>query len=851
MRNEHSQRLPSRTSLARLAGPAVLVVVAALAYSGTLHAPFIFDDYNAIVENPHVRSLLPLGRSLTAPSQSTVAGRPVVALTLAVNYAVSGADPWSYHLVNTLIHLLAGLALYGIVRRTLAGPGLASVPRRPGPGWALAVAAVWVLHPLHTEAVTYVSTRTESLVGLFYLLALYSLIRSADSPRPAAWWAACVAATTLAMGTKEVAVTIPVVLLAYDAVFLSTGVRDALRRRHACYLGLAATWLLLAALLAGSPRGDTVGFDFPELRPLEYLRTQAGVIWHYLRLAVWPHPLALDYAGWPIARGFTPAVAAPVLTMAALAALSLWMLWRRSWLGFVGFAFFAILAPTSSVVPIVSEVVAERRMYLPLAAVVVLVLAGLWKALDRLWPARRDLAFAALAAGIAVALGVATVARNRVYGSEVSIWQDTVRTRPDNPRAIQNLGTALARAGRHAEAAEQFRRSLEIDAGSALALEGLGGSMIQLGRREEGIAQIQRALEVDPSATRALENLGLIRLEEGNATEAVRLLSRCAELRPEDGLTRVNLAKALLVSGDADGAQAALVQAVSLAPESAVAHARLAWLLAERGRPDDAAPHVQRALQLDPGDVSVKIVAGHVALRRGALDEAIRHYRVVVAKAPDDPEGLLGLAVALQRGGAPEEAASVLDRLAHAMPEARRLVPLADRVFASLDPSTGVDLLRAAVRLNPSDPDLRLALGRQLAAAQRAREALAEHREALRLRPQWGDAGNSLALLLATADDPAVRDPDGALRIAGSLVKASGGTHPVLLGTFGVALASAGRRGEAEQVLTEAVGRARAGSQPALAVQLERHLAMVRQGWPAPPRVSPDPGRASVAAAKP
>lgn len=815
--------------------PLLLVVLGAAAYWGTLDVPFIFDDDNAIVDNPHIRSLLPLSRSLTAPDESTVAGRPVVSFTLALNHAVSGLKPWSYHLFNIAIHVLASVALFGVVRRTLAGPRLGSAAGGPGAGWALGAAAVWLVHPLQTESVTYVSTRTESLMGLFYLVAFYALIRSASSPRPAVWGAVCVAATALAMGTKEVAVTIPVVLLAFDAVFLADGWKDALTRRRWLYLGLAATWLVLAGLMVGGPRSETVGLSFPEMRPLDYLRTQAGVILTYVRLAAWPHPLALDYYDWPVVRELTPGAALAMLVLAGLLAASLWLLWKRSWAGFVGFAFFAILAPTSSVVPIVSEVAAERRMYLPLAPLVVLALAGVWWALGRLDSGRRRPAFAVVVTLIALVLVGVTLARNRVYGSEIGIWEDTVAKRPGNTRAVENLGTALARAGRHHEAAEQFRRSLRLNASSALALEGLGGSLLQLGQREEGVAQIRQALQVDPSATRALENLGLIQLEEGRVDEAVRLLRRAAELQPEDGVSRVNLAKALLASGDLDGAEAALTEAVRLAPDNAVAHARLATLLAERGRPDVAAPHLERALELDPRDPSTRLAAGQIALRRGDVDRALGHYRSALEAAPENREAALGLAACLHRSGRATEAAGLLDRIVLEAPEAGELIRLAEVAGQGLDPVTGVGLLRAGVHARPADPDLRFALGRTLAGSGQAVEAVRHLREALRLRPGWGDVGNSLALLLATAEETDVREPGEAVRLARELVAASGGRHPVLLGTLGVALASDGRRREAEETLSRAVTLARSAQQEAVARHLDRYLEMVGQGWPPPP----------------
>ncbi|MGD8441004.1 MAG: tetratricopeptide repeat protein, partial [Holophagae bacterium] len=554
-RTDRSRRLA-------IVAPLVLVVAGTVAYWGTLDAPFIFDDGNAIVDNPHLRSLLPLSRSMTAPDQSTVAGRPVAALSLAVNYAVSGLEPWSYHVTNIAIHIGVGLLLFGIVRRTLDRLHAGAGADRPGPWFALVVAAVWLVHPLDTEAVTYVSTRTESLAGLFMLAALYCLIRGVDTARPAAWWGGCIAASALAMATKEVAVALPAVLLAWDAVFASDGFVDSLRRRPKLWAGVAATWLILAWLVAGGARSDTVGFGFEDLRPFDYARTQIGVIWHYLRLAVWPHPLALDYFDWPIARHWSPALWVGGAALLGLVVASLWLATRRHWLGFAGICFFAILAPTSSVVPIVSEVVAERRMYMPLMSVVAAACAGAWLLAGKLPAARRPVVLGAAAVLACSALGAVTIVRNGRYGDEVAIWEDTIRTRPGNARAMQNLGLALVQRGDTARATELFRDALDALPGPVNVLEDLDGVLLDSGHGDQGIEPLRRAVAACSVAHDAVENLGLVALGEGRTVEALKLLQRAAELDPEDAVTRVNLAKARLVSADMAGAIAELREAI-------------------------------------------------------------------------------------------------------------------------------------------------------------------------------------------------------------------------------------------------------------------------------------------------
>src|SRR5207249_870179 len=149
--------------------PLIIIAAGLCAYLNSLRGPFIFDDIDAINENPHIRKLWPLAEVLSAPRQTPVAGRPVVGLSLAINYALGGLNVCGYHVFNLATHMLAGLTLFGIVRRTLQRHPLEDQPSGSPTWFALAVALTWMLHPLQTEAVTYVIQRAESLMGLFYL----------------------------------------------------------------------------------------------------------------------------------------------------------------------------------------------------------------------------------------------------------------------------------------------------------------------------------------------------------------------------------------------------------------------------------------------------------------------------------------------------------------------------------------------------------------------------------------------------------------------------------------------------------------------------------------------------------
>ena len=223
----------------RLVAAALIALAALAAYANSFTGPFVFDDGPSIATNRTLRHLWPPWESLQPPPAAGVAGRPVLNFSFALNHAISGSAVWSYHALNLLVHLLGGLALFGVVRRTLLRLRGATPT---DPTWlALAIAAAWVVHPVQTASVTYVSQRAESLMALFYLLTLYSFSRATvchplDDKRAGrtrrAWAVATVAACALGMATKEVMVGAPLLVLLYDRTFVSMSFRDAWRQHR-------------------------------------------------------------------------------------------------------------------------------------------------------------------------------------------------------------------------------------------------------------------------------------------------------------------------------------------------------------------------------------------------------------------------------------------------------------------------------------------------------------------------------------------------------------------------------------------------------------------------------------------
>jgi tetratricopeptide (TPR) repeat protein len=441
----------------------VIIVLAALAaYHNCFTVPFFFDDVNSVLENPTIRHLWPITRVLSPPVDSFVGGRPMVNFSLALNYALGGTAVWGYHAFNLAIHVLAGLVLYGIVRRTLLSPVLRERFCAVAMWLAVAVVVLWMVHPLQTEAVTYISQRCELLMGLSYLLTLYCFIRGTESPRSGCWFALSVLACLLGMASKEVMVTAPLMVLLYDRTFVSGSFGEAWRRHQRLYFGLASTWVLLGYLMVGLHyRGAGYGLGIPWWA---YALIESRVVVQYLWLAFWPHPLVFDYGEFVAIRHIREVPPRVVIVAVLIASVSV-ALKRRPDIGLVGAWFFVILAPTSSVVPVVGQPMAEHRMYLPLAAVIVALVIAVFL-LGQHWLKAQPEVGGALGWGlsgiVACLLVNLTVQRNKDYRSEVAIWQDTVEKCPQNFRAHGNLGNALTRTGKMMEAIEQYEQALRL-----------------------------------------------------------------------------------------------------------------------------------------------------------------------------------------------------------------------------------------------------------------------------------------------------------------------------------------------------------------------------------------------------
>ena len=623
-------------------------------YAPTLTAPFLFDDAVAVVRNETIRDLASWRIFQPPPEGGTTTGRPLLNASFALNYAVSGQDPWSYHLFNLGLHAMCAILLWAIVRRSLAGPVL-------GSRWAVRAGVIagmaalgWAVHPLQTAAVSSVAQRSELLCGFLYLLTLYSALRYAmGSPSPRRWALLAIGASGLGMAAKEVMVTVPLMVLLLDRTAVAGSFTSAWRTRGGFYGALMATWVVLVFLLwsGGGSRGASAGFGLG-VTPWTYLLKQCEALTTYLRLTIWPHPLVLDY-GTAVITDVTM-VWGRALGLLALLGGTMWALVRRPTWGLLGAWWFVILAPSSSLVPLVAQTMAEHRMYLPLAAIVVVGALALGSM------GRPGIVTAVV---VAIAWGAVTVGRNRDYQDPLVIWGKNVTAYPAGARGHLNYALELEQVGRTAEADAAFATAIRLRTDYAAAFAAWGAVQLTRGEVDAAVPRLQEAVRIGPGNADAWVNLGVALMKMDRAIEAAEAFVRAFELRPAPDVA-VNLGITAEARGDWSGARRFFEEALRLDPTFAAAHERLASLndpgervstfraqgvaAARAGNWPTARARFEAALRLMPDDADAMANLGNVLLIQGHAREAIALYEQVLRQRPDDARTRQNLLIARQ-----------------------------------------------------------------------------------------------------------------------------------------------------------------------------------------------------------
>nr|MBA3939241.1 tetratricopeptide repeat protein [Planctomycetota bacterium] len=624
---------------------ATLVMVGIAAYANSFAGRFMFDDTMWIGDPP------PAFHDIGWYAQGLFfsSSRRFIELTAQINWALGHESLFGWHLFNVSVHLGCGLAVFGVARRTLLSAPMRERFAGSATWLAWAIAAIFLVHPLNSEAVTFIWQRAHAVMALCQILALYAIIRADSAQGNARWicWGLALLLCDIGLDTKAQMVAMPLLVLIYDRTFLSSTWAALVARNWPLYVGMAAVWAVSVGNLSATMGGPGSDIGSRGVMPdeqgsgtmtrLEYARAQPEVVLRYLGLLFWPRQLCLDYV-WgipPLSAALVPWFAG----LAALAAASALALWRWPLWGFLGVWFFLNLGPSSSIIQR-PDVMVEHRMYVPMIAWAALVVVGGWLLAER---ACRDLRLALPLAGgvlavLLVALGWRTVVRNQDYQDHEVMWRQVIAVSPSNPRAHLNLGTTLGSRDRHEEAlvefglaakfkgiypmahynrgtsleklkrneeaAEAYREATRENQGYAEAWNNLGGVLITLGRPEESLVPLQRAITIRENQQApygvAYNNYGNALIQLGKAKEALPFLQKAVLYRPKLAEAWYNLGNSHVAFGDFAKALPAYQQAVQINPDYAEAHHNLALMLGNAGRYREAYEQDQQALALRP-----------------------------------------------------------------------------------------------------------------------------------------------------------------------------------------------------------------------------------------------------------
>ena len=552
----------------------LLLVLPLLVYANSFDNPFHYDDSHSIVENPHIRSLayIPLfftDATLFSKDPENAMYRPLLLCSFAANYAVSDYQVWSYHALSLALHLIAVYALYRIgeilLRNRLA---------------AVFAALIFALHPINSESLNYISSRSEVLGGMCVLLGLWSFLRYRLGEGRSVWLMAAFAA---GLFSKSIVIVLPALCLSWD---LFLGGRNR-QRGYGLYAGMGVIALLYLATVKTFLLRATIGA--PVRSYSEQIWSQVKAVVFYLKLLLWPSGLNVDHQFLVSDTLFDPYASMAFAFLSSLAWLVLYHRKKYPLLPFL-LAFFIIALAPSSLIPL-NVLVNEHRVYVPSSA---FALALSYAAVEIgkngvVWSKITHV----LGSVLLVFYSGATIARNEVWQSEYSLWRDAVDKAPLMARPHFYLAEAL------------YKEKRDIPA---------------------SIRTYEMGMERDPGFISGWSRLGELNEEAGDWEAAVKSYRRGLARAPEAADLWSGLARTRRLQEQWEGAAAAYLRAVELAPDDTALHNNLGLVYQQLARPGDALKRHLRALEIDDSDARTYVNIGSAYLMVREFEHAKRAF---------------------------------------------------------------------------------------------------------------------------------------------------------------------------------------------------------------------------------
>lgn len=637
----------------------LIAVLCFLVYSNTFNVPFVFDDIELyVVENPAIKDLqnfinfswldsAPIAQTWKDQFRNRIIGH----FTFALNYKIHGYNVTGYHIVNFIIHISNALLFYWLIRMTFKTPFFrSSVTTNPVSSVlqsdkliALICALLFAVHPIQTQAVTYISQRLASLAALFFLLSLILYIKSRLSDSTSyryIFYAVALISAVLAMKTKEISFTLPVVIALYEFMFF----RNSIKKRILYLIPFILTMVLIPLNLIKTDSGalkemarniGVISEEITIISPGDYLLTQFRVIVTYIRLLFLPVNQNLDY-DYPIYSSFfTPQVFLSFLFLLTIFGIGAYLFHRSRithsgsrymrLISFGIFYFFITLSVESSIIPI-RDVIFEHRVYLPSAGFFLAVITAVILIKNRINNRIADRTIIIILFLAVTVFAVTAYTRNNVWQSEITLWEDVVKKSPLKARPHNNLGIKYSNQGRLDDAIKEYLTALKLRPNYVDAHNNLGIDYYKQGRYEEAYQEFLRAVKINPNYVKARNNLALFYLKHGRVDDAINEYLIVTKLKPDDSEAHNTLGILYKRSNRFDEAIKEYLAAIKIKPDYAEVHNNLGFIYEKQGRIDDAINEYLIAVKLNPGLEEAHYSLGLCYFKKKQFDKAVAAF---------------------------------------------------------------------------------------------------------------------------------------------------------------------------------------------------------------------------------
>ena len=721
------------------------IILGFLIYSNTWEVPFYFDDIGNINENENIRlTRLNLKDIINAGISKFCPHRPIANISFALNYFFHQYNVKGYHAVNIFIHILTGIFLCLFIETTLS----ISLLRSKDANHSLIAffsALVWLVHPMHTQSVTYIVQRMNSLAAMFYILSILFYVKgriAREKQKSWPYFTGCVVAGLLSIGCKEMAATLPFFILLYEWYFIQDLSLTWLRRHLPYIISITIIFILFSFIYLGLNPLEKIlgGYARRDFTIEQRVLTQFRVVIYYVSLLFYPHPsrLNLDHY-FPLSHSLIDPITT-LLSMASifvLIGLAFYIAKRERLISFIILWFFGNLVIESSIISL--EIIFEHRTYLPsmLFFLIPIILAYRY--------IRRDWVIAGALCTAIVLFCLWSYKRNSVWRNPVTFWEDCTEKSEQKARPHFNLANALSREGRLDEATDHYYKVLQIKKGHVKAHNNLGNVLTRQGKLDEAITHFSKALRHMPQNIISLYNLGNVLAEQGKIDEAISHFSEVLRIDPDFELAHNELGIILAEHGKFEEAIDHFSEALRINPDYAMAHYNLANVLKEKDKIDEAISHLYKALRLDPDIEVTHNDLGIILVEQGKLEEAIDHFSEALQINPDYAMAHQNIGNSLVKQGKFEEA---IDHFS----EALRIDPDLEVTHSNLGSilagqgklEEAISHYSEALRINPDYAMAHFNLGSILAEKGKFEEAIDHFSEALRIDPNFASARSNL-----------------------------------------------------------------------------------------------------------